>query len=715
MSLNGRWQLLPVEQFRQGFYPLAEDGWAEQELPAHWQQHPLFEHYTGKMVYRRGFQFGPATSQIPDVPLPQVRHWLRLNGIFYSSQVYLNSADLGHHTGYFMPQEYEITNWLADDNLLIVEVDCPEEHDKSGKRLITGVFSHWDSLDQETNPGGIWRPVELITTGPTRIKELLLDTTRHNEARADVRFRVQLDTAQRGSVRLRWTIAPKNFAGAVQTVTEERALTAGANEYAGTFSILDPQLWWTHDLGQPNCYTITLAVLQGGSISDSHATTFGVRTVELKNWIAHLNGVRLFIKGSNYAPGDTRIATMTRERYEQDLRLACECHMNLLRVHAHVASAECYEAANTAGILLWQDFPFQWLYEREILPEAIRQVRLMVRQLYNHPSIAIWCMHNEAIYTADTSDERATTRARQYASALGFSWNRDVLDTQLKCTAEAEDATRPVVRSSGEYAIPGVRGGTDTHFYYGWYRVYGRLRDFETIIKRLPANIRFVTEFGAQSFPNYDSCVKFMDADIAKIDWQHLVARHQFQDKMMAHWIDWRSAHSLEALIELTQRYQSEVNRFYIDRLRFHKYKPTGGIVPYMFHDPNPAVQWSVLDYWRVPKASYHALRVAFSPQYVFTLVAADVAPIGQPIELPIYIVNDAHTAVPITLSATLRDELGAEQAHITRTLTLPADCQPIEIERLRLTPPRRGTYTLALTWDCAGEALANVYTIAVA
>ena len=146
----------------------------------------------------------------------------------------------------------------------------------------------------------------------------------------------------------------------------------------------------------------------------------------------------------------------------------------------------------------------------------------MVRQLYNHPSVAVWCMHNEALFTADTSDERPLTKARQYGSAFGWNWNREVLDTRLKAVAEAEDSTRPVVRSSGEYAVPGVRAGTDTHFYYGWYPLYGNLRSWEAVVKRFPANIRFVTEFGAQSFPNLESCLKFMSGNLAQIDWNQL-------------------------------------------------------------------------------------------------------------------------------------------------------------------------------------------------
>jgi len=170
--------------------------------------------------------------------------------------------------------------------------------------------------------------------------------------------------------------------------------------------------------------------------------------------------------------------------------------------------------------------------------------------------------------------------------------------------------------------------------------------------------------------------------------------------------MDWRSASSLEQLIRMTQDYQILVNRFYIDRLRYHKYRPTGGILPFMFNDSNPAVQWSIVDYWRVPKRSYAAMRLAFSPQYVFTLLDKDEYAVGAPVDVPIYVVNDAHQAAPCELEARLLDPAGAELARLERDLTLPPDCMAMEIERLRLTPERPGDYRLTLSLHTAEQKL---------
>ena len=384
-SLNGTWQLLPVHEFRDR-YP--DKGWLEMEVPSHWQQHPDLESYSGKVVYRKVFSFRKRRGK---------RYRLRLNGVFYHSIVRLNGHLLGENEGYFFPQLYEVTGYLQSENTLLVEVDCPNEEDKKNKRLVTGVFSHWDALDPQTNPGGIWLPVEIEESGEVYIKDKRLHLERLTDDAADVVARIVLDAATPGLAELHVTFAPHNFGGESQSVVQQVELTRGLNEVSVRLTVQEPRLWWTHDQGFPHLYRGTLEVKSADRrvASDRVEFNYGLRTFEMRDWIAHLNGRRLFIKGNNYGPGDARPATVTGERFRQDLEWAVDAHMNMIRVHAHVEHPAFYEAADELGMLIWQDFPLQWNYSKEVLPEALRQVELMVRLLDNHPSIAVWCTQNE--------------------------------------------------------------------------------------------------------------------------------------------------------------------------------------------------------------------------------------------------------------------------------------------------------------------------------
>ena len=129
-TLNGIWQLRPADTFRQGFYPLDDETWLEQDLPAHWQQHPLLERYAGKVVYRKRFTLEGLSTEGRGLGLDDAapsarssvlspRYWLRLNGVFYWSQPYFNGVDLGRHEGYFAAQEHEVTSWIGAENCLL--------------------------------------------------------------------------------------------------------------------------------------------------------------------------------------------------------------------------------------------------------------------------------------------------------------------------------------------------------------------------------------------------------------------------------------------------------------------------------------------------------------------------------------------------------------------------------------------------------------------
>ncbi|MBM4413011.1 MAG: glycoside hydrolase [Chloroflexi bacterium] len=705
-QLTHHWRMTPTNGFHQGNYTaIADDRWVSCVVPSHWQSEPLFRQYVGRMVYQTRF-----AAHIQ----PDRRYWLRLNGVFYYCRAWLNDQELGRYEGYFTPHTCEVTHVIAADNTLTLEVSCPEEHDKVNKRLITGVFSHWDSLDSTTNPGGVWLPVELIETGPAHIRNLLLTTHHIAPHQAELRFRLQTDAVHACRADVHWRFAPRNFAGKVHTLTTTVALAARQHEASGLLHIPDPQLWWSHDLGHPALYQVTATLIINGQISDEVSFDFGIRTFEMKNWIPYLNGRRFFMKGNNYPPTDTRIATTTRARCAEDIRLARECHMNVLRVHAHVAHPDLYAEADAQGMLIWQDFPLQWIYRREVLEPAKRQVREMVQLLHNHPSVVIWCMHNEAVHVASTSDERLLTKLRTYWSVFVWNWNRDVLDTTLQHEVAVEDSSRPSVRSSGEYAIPLWHKGTDTHFYYGWYMIYGKLATWQQLIKRFPANTRFVTEFGAQSFPNHESAVRFMDADVHKIDWAKLQRQHSFQPDILAYWMDWRRATDLHQLIALTQQYQSHINRHYIDRLRLRKYRPTGGIVPFMFHDANPAVSWSILDYWRVPKQSYYAMQMAFRPQYLFCVVESETLAHGTSVDIPIMVVNDAPHEVAVTIEIRLCAPDDRELVKVRHTRTLPSDAMAMRVDELRLQPDMPGHYRVQLQMRSAHDEMAQEYLITV-
>lgn len=705
--LSGPWQLRPVDDFLDAYPDEGDDGWHEQVLPAHWQDLPALETHTGKVVYRKTFHFSPSDGQ------PR-RRWLRLRGVFYRYRIRLNGQLVGAAEGYFFPQEFEVTALLQPENELIIEVDSPVERSCLEKETITGVFAHWDALSSyKYNAGGLWLPVELVYHPDVHVERAMLHLDRFDDQAAHVVMRLDLKVSNPGAARWHVTFTPRNFEGPAQTFEGDVQLAEGRYGWQHTLSLPSYKLWWTHDLGFPHLYDVTVRL--DGPIDHPvfWQGTVGLRTWEMRDYIGRLNGQRLYVKGSNYPPGDARLATMTRERADLDMRLAKDAHMNMLRVHAHVDHPAVYAAADEAGVLIWQDFPMQWLYSKKVLPEALRQSQEMVRLLHNHPSIVIWCLHNEPLHVDDTSVEPWIRQLKTYWSLI-TSWNRDVMDHQMAKGVEHLDKSRTVIRSSGEMWVPGWLEGTDGHYYFGWYMSYGPKRWFDLWRRVLTRNLRFVTEFGSQSFPNYENARKFLPDDLAGSDWKFLNRHYLLQWDLMKLWID-TSSHDLKDLVEKSQTYQSEINRYYVDRLRFYKYKPNGGFLNFMFMDSQPCVSWSIIDYWRTPKASYWAYKRALSPQYAFCLTPKDRYKRGKTYELPLYVVNDAHQPRPVRIRVEIVAPDGAVAAHREHGMTLAADCEPVSLGALAFTPGAEGVWKLRLVLEQEGvEALENVYDLPV-
>lgn len=696
--LAGHWQVLPVAQFKTEYSK--SEHWLEMELPSHWQEHPSLDSYTGKLLYKKEFTYRKK---------PDRRYWLHLPGIFYWSRVHLNRQFLGSHEGYFSPQEYEVSELLSEKNILLVEVDCPAE-EANHKRMVLGVFSGGELLDPQANPGGMWLPVEIRETGAIYIKNTLLHTERVSADRAEIQTRLYLDTSLSQEVEVHIAFIPHNFRGNRQVFSQKVNLSPGVNEIKFPLGIAEPQLWWTHDLGHPSLYRVSVDVARDQEVEDRWSALFGIRTFEMRDWIAYLNGQRIFLKGSNYPPGDLRLARMNYAAYQKDLELARAAHFNILRVKAHIEHPDFYRAADEAGLLLWQDFPLQGSYQKEVLSSALKQAEAIVRRLFNHPSLAIWCMHDHPVDGGKSATELATLKTGLVNRV--YSWNRDVLDTRLKKVVEALDRGRYVVRSSGEETFF-LREGTDSQFSFGWERSQGPLNRFQEFIHRHPQRLRFVTGFGAQSFPNYETAIRFMDPELSGVDWKHLEERHGLQKKNMAHWVNPAAIKTLEELIATSQEHQMRVLQYYIDRLRYHKYRPTGGMLTSLFLDPNPAVQSSLLDYWRVPKKSYWALQRAFHPQYVFTFLEAEPYRVGEAIRLPIYIVNDFPQdfgSVEVTVQVREDNEDSGLKASIAATLS--ADCLASQIGEVSLRFTSPGRRHLLLTLLNAGQAFQNEYLL---
>jgi beta-mannosidase len=645
--------------------------WHPIAVPGHWRSSPGFEDSDGPLLHRCRFE-APA-------PGGERRSWLTFDGLFYQGDVWLDGCYLGDTEGYFIPHAFEVTDALRDgrEHALAVEVTCSPHRPGAPRRNLTGAFQGAAYLDPGWNPGGIWRPVRLTETGPVRIASLRVVCTDATPERAVLSLRAVLDSDRPRRVCLRTEV------GALDHEVDQ-PLATGPNEVTWTVTIDHPELWWPRALGDAVLHDVRVAVVLGGggaaedgatddgvtengatengatddsgegdngmgAVSDERRLRTGLRSVRLRRWVASVNGERLFLKGANLGPTRMALGEAAPAELRRDVDLAVEAGLDLVRVHAHVTRPEVYDAADEHGLLVWQDMPLHGAHARGIRRQAARQAAALVDLLGHHPSIALWCGHDEPM-TVDEAEEvtvgtgTVAFAARRAAEQQVPTWNRSVLDASIKRALHKADGSRPVVAHSGVAPHLPQLDGTDSHLFFGW-RV-GDERDLPDFARRLPRMVRFVSAFGAQAVPSGDGAAFARPERWPDLDWEALEAHHSLHREAFdarvppdgyATFAGWRDA---------TQRYQATLLRRYVEELRRLKYRPTGGFAQFLLADGHPGVTWSVLDHDRRPKLGFAALQAACRP----VIVVADRLPAtvagGRPLALDVHVVSDLRTPI---------------------------------------------------------------------
>lgn len=653
--------------------------WHPIPVPGHWRSSPDFATSDGPLLHRCRFD-APA-------PAPGRRAWLTFDGLFYQGDVWLDGGYLGDTEGYFAPHSFEVTGALRDrsEHALAVEVTCAAQRPGSARRNITGAFQGAPYLDPAWNPGGIWRPVRLTETGPVRIATLRVVCNEASGERAVLALRAVLDSDAARRVRLRTEV------GALDHEVDQ-PLAAGPNEVNWTVTVERPALWWPHALGDAVLHDVRVAVVLGagdgdigssdgdgaadtdgdtaggdtgadarpGSVSDERRLRTGLRSVQLRRWTASVNGERLFLKGALAGPTRMALGEATPRELRRDVETAVDAGLDLLRVHAHVSRPELYEAADEAGLLLWQDLPLLGPCARGIRKQASAQARAMVDLLGHHPSILLWCGHDQPADGPGAAPDAGgpgdppssppppapTTRtaAARVARQQVPTWNRSVLDGSVKRALAKADGSRPVLAHSGVAPhVPQIEG-TDTHLSLGWQ--VGDERDLPTLARRLPRMVRFVTELGADAVPSGDGAAFAEPERWPDLDWDRLEARHGLDRALFAARVPPDGYATFTGWRDATQRYQATIVRRHVEELRRLKYRPTGGFAIGLLADGRPGVTSALLDHERRPKLAFEALRDACRPVIVVADRPPATAAAGEPLALDVHVVSDLRRPV---------------------------------------------------------------------
>jgi len=627
MDLSGPWMAAAAhEELRRTFHePQLDDrAWCVVDVPGHWA-HSAELAEEREVLHRVRFE----------APAPDYDHrvWLDLGGICQQGDVWLDGAYVGDTDGYFVPHSFEITDFLRrrTDHLLAVDVSCPRFGDQNARTDLLGAF-----LDPELsgaaglNPGGIWQPVTLRETGCTSIRHFRAVCSEANPTRARITMRCVFDTPESCPVVLRTTVAGHDH-------EFHHSAAAGENRVEWTFDVPDPQLWWPHSLGDQPLHDLTCRLIINDIPHDHRRCRIGLRSVRMNDWSLSVNGTRLFVKGSSMLPTTPRPGDADAKMVTADLDAAQEAGLDLVRCHTHIARPELYDRADEIGMLIWQDLPLRGPMARGVRKQAVRQAREAVDLLAHHPSVVIWCAHDEPHHRPEQPLATPPILNQQMPS-----WNRTVLDSSLKRVLERTDGSRPIVVHTNMPPHLPQLDGTTSNVWFGWNT--GRPSELTSWIARFPRMGRFISAFGAATI---DPDTKQLQTNgWPSIDWPAIGALAGADPESLQHLVPPRHIPNGRDWARLTHAAQANVVRTTIEQLRRLKFRPTGGFIQHCLVDGAPGGGFGVLDQKRNRKPAWDALVEACHP----VIVVCDPLPVmcrtGDEFELAIHVISDLHEPI---------------------------------------------------------------------
>lgn len=698
VDLSGQWRAIPIdpELTRTGADPDLDDStWEQIAVPGHWGQSDAFEQETGPLLYRYHFEH----------PRPEWgrRLWLRFEGVTSQSDVWLDGSYVGDTTGYFVPHKFDVSDAFdaTTEHVLSVEVAAPGPGSGRAKRSISGSLQQ-GPLAPPGSPGGIWKPVSIIETGPTAIVHSRLLCTKATTTEGELLVRLVLDAAHATDVAVHTSVTGptgESVAGGSQSHT----LASGENRLEWTVAVQDPELWWPHQLGEQPLYEVSVALCPinedgtEGPVSDRTHWRTGIRTVSFDEFRWRVNGKRLFIKGIAVGPQSRFLGSLTREQVRDDVTSAKAAGLNLLRIQGHIAPAELYSEADEAGMLIWQDLPLVGCYATSTRNAALALAREVVDQVGHHPSISVWCAHDEPngspIPEPGESDQPAKV-GRRLGRHLLPSWNRSVLDPFIRRELRGADKTRSVISRSGSLPTIANVTSSDAHLWLGWHA--GGYDDLAEVIRKWPRLGTFLGGFGSQS-------AAVGDWDENAPTWPTAM-RGAFE-----RYLPRRAYASGSSWAHASRAYQADMIQSQIETVRRLKYRPTGGFCLMALADAEESGGFGVLALNRQPKPAYEALTDACRPLVVIADIPPSMVVPGEEVSLMIHVVSDLPDRLE-DIQVTARATSGSwTQHHVWKGTLGPDTCAHVGTLAF-IVPKVNGPLVIDLEVQAADMASTNRY-----
>lgn len=410
----------------------------------------------GKIDYKRGI--GNYTKNLFVCPQWKgKRLFLRFEGANTVSNVFVNGKHIGEHRGGYGAFIFEITDKVeyGKNNAILVRVNNGEQLDVMP---LVGDFNFY---------GGIYRDVHLLLTEDICISPLdyaspgvYLIQKQVTDKQADVAARINLsnatETSQKAVIALQVKDGKKTIYQCEKDVVIAPQTDIQAEEVA--FALQNPHLW--NGTQDPFMYRVIVTLSQNGKEVDKVEQPLGLRyyTTDADKGF-FLNGKHVPLHGVCRHQERAEVGNALHPmHHEEDTRIMCEMGVNAIRLAHYPQATYMYDLMDKNGFVTWAEIPFVgpggyadkgFVDQVSFRENGKEQLKELIRQHYNHPSICFWGLFNELKENGD---------------------NPVAYIKELNALAHQEDPTRPTTSASNQGgALNFITDNIAWNRYDGWY------------------------------------------------------------------------------------------------------------------------------------------------------------------------------------------------------------------------------------------------------
>ena len=303
------------------------------------------------------------------------KYYLEINGANSSATVFMNGEKLASHDGGYSTWRVDITEALKKGTRLGILVDNAANE------------TVYPQMADFTFYGGIYRDVSVIAV-PENHFDLeyygapgIMVTPKINGADAEIEIKTFFKNED---CKVRYEI-----------IADGEVIASKEDDDDADFEIKNVHLW--DGVKDPYLYTAKATLIYDGIEVDEVSARFGCRTFQIdpqKGFI--LNGREYSLRGVSRHQDRPEVGNaLTPEMHKEDLELILEMGANTIRLAHYQHSQVFYDLCDEAGLVLWAEIPYISSHMPTAYDNTISQMKELVAQNYNHPSIVVWGLSNE--------------------------------------------------------------------------------------------------------------------------------------------------------------------------------------------------------------------------------------------------------------------------------------------------------------------------------